>query len=154
MVFVEAARQHSHLSGLELLRKLLDGSYPKPPVAEALTFQLTEVAEGRSVFVMDVGEYHYNPIGMVHGGVAATLLDSAMACAVHTTLKPGESYTTLELKVNFFRALTVATPQVKAEGIIVHRGKTTAISEATMADDQGRVFAKASCTCLIFPARS
>ena len=107
MLTVLAAKEK--ISGLELLRKLMAGDYPAPPIAEVLGFSLREVDEGRAVFEMEVGEHQYNPIGYVHGGVVATLLDSAMGVAVHSTLLPGESYTTLEFKVNFTRTLTVAT---------------------------------------------
>lgn len=147
MLTVAAAKEN--ISGLELLRKLMSGSYPAPPVAEVLGFKLTEVDEGRAVFEMEVGEHQYNPIGCVHGGVVATLLDSAMGVAVHSTLLSGESYTTLEFKVNFTRTLTVSTDRVVCEGKIVHRGRTTAISEASVVDSAGRVYARATCTCLI-----
>ena|SRR5438105_8652874 len=152
LVFVEAARKNPNLSGLELLRHMIAGDYPIPPVAELVGFRLTEVDEGRAVFTMDVGEHQYNPIGMVHGGVVATLLDSAMGVAVHSTLKPGEAYTTLEFKINFTRALTVAVPHVTSEARLTHRGRTTAISEGTVTDEQGRVYARGSCTCLILAA--
>jgi uncharacterized protein (TIGR00369 family) len=147
--FVEAARNNPQLTGLELLRHMLSGDYSIPPVAELVGFRLTEVDQGRAVFTMDVGEHLYNPIGTVHGGIVATLLDSSMGVAVHSTLAPGEAYTTLEFKINFVRALTVATPLVISESKITHRGKTTAISEGTVCDPQGRVFARGTCTCLI-----
>jgi uncharacterized protein (TIGR00369 family) len=147
MLIVLAAKEK--ISGLELLRKLMAGDYPAPPIAQVLGFRLTEVDEGRAVFEMEVGEHQYNPIGCVHGGVIATLLDSAMGVAVHSTLLPGESYTTLEFKVNFTRTLTVATDRVISEGKVVHRGRTTAISEASAMDAKGRVYARATCTCLI-----
>ncbi|MCU1286885.1 MAG: thioesterase superfamily protein [Acidobacteriales bacterium] len=147
MLTVAAAQEK--ISGLELLRKLMAGGYPAPPISVVLGFKLTEVDEGRAVFEMEIGEHQYNPIGCVHGGVIATLLDSAMGVAVHSTLLPGESYTTLEFKVNFTRTLTVDTDRVVSEGKIVHRGRTTAISEATVKDGKGRLYATASCTCLI-----
>ena len=152
MQFVEAARKNPHLSGLELLRHMISGDYAIPPAAGLIGFRLTEVDEGRAVFTMDVGEHQYNPIGTVHGGIVATLLDSAMGVAVHSTLAPGEAYTTLEFKINFVRALTVATPLVISEANTTHRGKTTAISEGTVTDAQGRVFARGTCTCLILKA--
>jgi uncharacterized protein (TIGR00369 family) len=149
LIFVEAARKNPHLSGLELLRLLLSGEYPAPPAAELVGFRLTQVDEGRAVFSMEVGEHQYNPIGTVHGGIVATLLDSAMGVAVHSALKPGETYTTLEFKINFVRALTVAVPHVTSEARLTHRGRTTAISEGTVVDSEGRVYARGSCTCLI-----
>src|SRR3954469_14866397 len=132
MLTVAAAKEK--ISGLELLKKLMAGGYPAPPVSVVLGFTLTEVEEGRAVFQMEVGEHQYNPIGCVHGGVIATLLDSAMGVAVHSTLLPSESYTTLEFKVNFTRTLTVGTEKVVCEGKVVHRGRTTAISEASVVD--------------------
>lgn len=151
MLTVLAAKEK--ISGLELLRKLMAGDHPAPPIASVLGFTLKEVDEGRAVFEMEVGEHQYNPIGCVHGGVIATLLDSAMGVAVHSTLLPGESYTTLEFKVNFMRTLTMATDRLLSEGKIVHRGRTTAISEATAVDSKGRIYARASCTCLIIPEK-
>src|SRR5215210_8301422 len=93
----------------------------------------------------------YNPIGTVHAGFAATLLDSAMACAVHSTLKRGDSYTTLEFKINLVRALTAETSEVRAEGRLLHRGRTVATSEADLKDAAGKVYAHATTTCIIFP---
>jgi uncharacterized protein (TIGR00369 family) len=153
LVFVEAARNNPQLSGLELLRHMIAGDYPIPPVAELVGFRLTEVDDGRAVFTMDVGEHQYNPIGMVHGGIVATLLDSAMGVAVHSALKPGEAYTTLEFKINFVRALTIAVPQVISEARLTHKGRTTAISEGTVVDAEGRVYARGTCTCLIVAAK-
>src|SRR5687768_3585766 len=94
------------LSGIEFLKKLVSRELPQPPMARLLNFALAEVSEGHAVFVCETGEYHHNPIGLVHGGLAATLLDSAMGCAIHSTLPAGVGYTTLEIKVNFIRALT------------------------------------------------
>src|SRR5215212_11598474 len=112
------ARAAPSMSGIEYLRAMLRGDYPPPPIAMTLGFTLDEVEEGRAVFGMVPAEYHYNPIGMVHGGVAATLLDSAMGCAVQSRLGAGTGYTTLEMKVNLLRAITVDTGPVRCEGTL------------------------------------
>jgi len=122
---------------------------PVAPIAELVGFDLVELGEGRASFELDPGERHYNPLGTVHGGIAATLLDSAMGCAVHTTLGEGEAYTTLELKVNFVRAITEATGRVVATGSVIHRGGRVATAEARLTDEDGRLLAHATSTCLI-----
>ena len=116
---------------------------------QTMNFALVEVAEGRAVFAMTPTEYHYNPIGVVHGGVAATLLDSAMGCAVNAALPVGMGFTTLEIKVNYLRPLTMATGPVRAEGTVVHLGRRVAVAEASLSDASGKVYATASATCLI-----
>jgi uncharacterized protein (TIGR00369 family) len=122
---------------------------PHAPVAELLGFDLTELGDGQATFRMDPGERHYNPLGTVHGGVAATLLDSAMGVAVHTTLDEGETYTTLELKVNYVRAITQDTGTVVATGSVIHRGGRVATAEARLTDADGRLLAHGTSTCLI-----
>jgi uncharacterized protein (TIGR00369 family) len=122
---------------------------PPAPIAELVGFDLVELGEGRASFAMDPAERHYNPLGTVHGGIAATLLDSAMGCAVHTTLGEGERYTTLELKVNYVRAITEATGRVIASGSVIHRGGRVATAEARLTDEDGRLLAHATSTCLI-----
>jgi uncharacterized protein (TIGR00369 family) len=143
------ARAAPSMSGIEYLRAMLRGDYPPPPIAMTLGFTLDEVEEGRAVFSMVPAEYHYNPIGMVHGGVAATLLDSAMGCAVQSRLPAGTGYTTLEMKVNLLRAITMDTGPVRCEGTLLHLGRTTALAEARLTDAAGRVLAHATSTCLI-----
>ena len=122
---------------------------PVAPIAELLGFDLVELGEGRASVELDPGERHYNPLGTVHGGIAATLLDSAMGCAVHTTLDEGEAYTTLELKVNYVRAITEATGRVVATGSVIHRGGRVATAEARLTDAGGRLLAHGTSTCLI-----
>jgi uncharacterized protein (TIGR00369 family) len=122
---------------------------PHAPIAELVGMELVELGEGRATFALDPAERHYNPLGTVHGGIAATLLDSAMGCAVHTTLSDGERYTTLELKVNFVRAITEATGRVVASGSVIHRGGRIATAEARLADGDGRLLAHGTSTCLI-----
>ncbi|HEX8905564.1 MAG TPA: PaaI family thioesterase [Longimicrobiaceae bacterium] len=143
------ARAAPSMPGIEYLHAMLRGEYPPPPVALTLGFTLHEVEEGRAVFAMEPAEYHYNPIGMVHGGVAATLLDSAMGCAVQSRLPAGTGYTTLEMKVNLLRAITMDTGPVRCEGTLIHLGRTTALAEARLTDSAGRLLAHATSTCLI-----
>ncbi|HEX8719282.1 MAG TPA: PaaI family thioesterase [Pyrinomonadaceae bacterium] len=143
----EAARG---LSGLEFLRKVAAGELPRPPISALMNFGVAEIEEGRAVFTAEPAEYHYNPIGVVHGGLAATLLDSAMGCAVHTTLPAGAGYTTLEIKVNFVRPLTAETGAVRCEARVVHVGGRTATAEGRVLDAAGRLYAHATTTCLVF----
>jgi uncharacterized protein (TIGR00369 family) len=138
-------------SGLDLLQRLIDGKYPAPPIAGLLNFALTEVAEGRAVFRGLPGERHLNPLGGVHGGWTAAIMDSALACAVQTTLNKGEAYTTAEFKVNLTRPIAPGIGEVVCEGRVVHRGRTLAVSEATLKDNNGKLLAFGTETCAIFP---
>ena len=138
------------MSGLEFLQKMTDGAVPPPPIAALVNQWLIEIAEGKAVFEVEPAEYHYNPIGMVHGGLAATVLDSAMGCAVQTTLPARVGYTTLEIKVNYVRAMTVETGVVRCEANVVHSGRTTAIAEGRIVDRSGKLYAHGTTTCLIF----
>ena len=137
------------MSGLAFLNAIIDGTLPRAPIQDLVGFALEEAEEGRVVFALDPGEQHYNPIGSVHGGVAATLLDSALGAAVHSTLPRGSAYVTLEVKFNLVRAITADTGRVVAEGRVVHRGKTVATSEAHLRDGDGKLLAHATSTCLI-----
>lgn len=137
-------------AGLDVLEAMARGELPAPPIAETLGFGGLEVGDGRAAFVLDPAEFHYNPIGTVHGGVICTLLDSALGCAVHSTLPAGARYTTLELKVNFVGAVTVGTGHVRAEAEVLHRGRRVATAEARLvAEDSGRLLAHATTTCLV-----
>ena len=138
-------------SGLELLQRMVRGELPPPPIAELLGFRLVEVASGKAVFEFEPAEYHYNPIGVVHGGVAGTLLDSAMGCSVHATLPPKTAYTTLEFKINLVRAITMNTGTMRAEGRVVHGGKRAATAEGRVIDRDGKLYAHGTTTCMIFP---
>ncbi len=142
--------QVQHLSGLEFMQGILEGRFPPAPIAAALKFELTEVEHSRAVFE-GVPEFaFYNPIGSVHGGYAATLLDSCMGCAVHTTLPAGRAYTTLEFKINFVRAMTDKTGRVRAEGRVIHPGSRAATAEGNLYDAGGKLLAHATTTCMIF----
>jgi uncharacterized protein (TIGR00369 family) len=141
----------ANYGGLELLQRLIDGKYPVPPIAALLSFSLVEVSEGRAVFLGLPSERHLNPLGGVHGGWAATVLDSALGCAVHTTIHKGEAYTTAEFKVNLTRPIMPDTGEVVCEARVVHRGRTLAVSEATLKDKNGKLLAFGTETCAIFP---
>jgi uncharacterized protein (TIGR00369 family) len=138
------------LSGLEYLRKIAAGELPRPPISALMNFGLVELGEGYAVFGVEPAEYHYNPIGVVHGGLAATLLDSAMGCAVHTALPAGAGYTTLEIKVNFIRPMTAETGPVRCEAKLVHLGGRTATAEGRVVGGDGKLYAHGTTTCLVF----
>jgi uncharacterized protein (TIGR00369 family) len=138
-------------SGLELIRRVIDGHYPQPPIAARMNMALVDAEAGRAVFRGLPGERHLNPLGAVHGGWAATILDSALGCCVQTLLEKGEAYTTVEFKVNLTRPITPKTGLVTCEGTVVHRGRTTAVSEARLTDANGKLLAFGTETCSIFP---
>jgi uncharacterized protein (TIGR00369 family) len=139
--------------GLQFLAEMAKGLLPQAPMCATLGFRLVAVAEGYARFDGEPEFRHYNPIGTVHGGFAATLLDSALGCAVFSTLAKGEAWTTLELKLNMVRPITKDTGTVRAEGRIVHGGRTVATADGTVKDGAGKLYAHASTTCMIFPAR-
>jgi uncharacterized protein (TIGR00369 family) len=139
------------LDGLDLFKGLMGGRFPAPPIAKVLGFQVAEVERGRVVFTYTPVFDHYNPLGTVHGGVAATLLDGVMGCCVHTTLKAGIGYTTVEIKVNYVRAMTDKTGPVRVEGKLIHVGSRIATAEGRLHDNEGRLLAHGTTTCLIFP---
>ena len=136
------------LSGVAQLRALIT-SGRRPGIAESLDFDLIEVEAGRAVFEGLPGQHAYNPIGTIHGGYAATLLDSACGCAVHSRLDVGQSYTTLELKVAYHRALTSGSGVLRAEGLVLTMGRRVAFAEAKLTDAEGRLCASATSTLLI-----
>lgn len=150
---VVAPEQLTNSDGLAFLRGIIDNTNPNPPISETLGFHLAEAEPGRAVFTCVPEFRHYNPIGTVHGGLAATLLDSALGCAIFTTLKRGDGWTTLELKLNYVRAMTKDTGLVRAEGRVIHRGRTVATSEGDIKDASGRLYAHATTTCMIFPGK-
>jgi len=138
------------MAGVAVLEAMARGTLPPAPIALTLGFRLVEVEVGRVVFEGQPTADHYNPHGTVHGGYAATLLDSAMGCAVHSALEAATGYTTLEIKVNYVRPITAETGLVRAEGTLLHRGRRTATSEARLMDPAGKLLAHGSCTCLLF----
>ncbi|HKC19495.1 MAG TPA: PaaI family thioesterase, partial [Candidatus Dormibacteraeota bacterium] len=150
-----ATRAAAGKTGLELMQEFSKGNLAPPPIAQTLGFRGVLFEKGRAVFEGTPDESLYNPIGVVHGGYAMALLDSAMGCAVHTTLDAGERYTTLEVKTNFVRPITLETGLVRCEGVIVHRGATVATAEGrVVAVESGKLLAHGTTTCLIIPARS
>ena len=136
-------------SGLELMQLMAAGELPPPPIAKTLGFRLVEASRGHAVFECEPAEYHYNPIGIVHAGLALTLMDSAMGLAFVTTLDEPTGWTTLEVKANFTRALTVDTGTVRCSGSIVHPGRRVATTEARVEDAQGRLCAHGTSTILV-----
>lgn len=141
----------ARLSGMEQLQRVIDGTYAAPSIALRMNFALVEVSEGRAVFKGMPSERHLNPLGGVHGGWAATLVDSALGCCVHTLLDAGEAYSTAEMKINYTRPITPKTGLVTCEGKVVHKGRTLAVSEARLTDGNGKLLAFATETCSIFP---
>jgi uncharacterized protein (TIGR00369 family) len=137
-------------SGLQIMTALLNGELPFAPISQTLDFLLVEVGEGRAVFQGTPGPAHLNPLGTIHGGWYATLLDSALGCAVHTMLPAGRGYTTAELGVNLVRAIGNKAPRVRAEGKVIHCGRQLATAEARLYGPDGTLYAHASTTCLVF----
>lgn len=138
------------MSGLQVFEAIFAGDLPAPPIGETMDFIPIHMEHGVAVFQGKPMLKHYNPLGTVHGGWFCTLLDSAVGCAVHTTLPAGKGYTTLEIKVNMLRPLTDAVPLVRAEGKVIHTGKQVATSEGRIVGPDGKVYAHATTTCLIF----
>lgn len=143
------AAQARTMSGLAYVQAMRDGLVPPPPIAVLMGMQITEVSEGRAVFALTTAEWHYNPIGSVHGGVAATLLDSAMGCAIQTLLPQGVGYTTLELSVNYTRGMSATTGTVYAIGEALHVGQRSATAQGRIVDDNGKLYAHGTTTCLV-----
>lgn len=139
----------STLSGLDYMRAIASGEIEQPPMAKLLGFGVIEVDEGRAVFTADPGEQHYNPIGVVHGGLAMTLLDSAMTCAVQTRAAAGSGYTTVEAKTNFIRPITATTGAIRAIGTALHVGGRLATAEGRLLDAAGKLYAHATTTCIV-----
>src|SRR5436305_10841121 len=144
------ARLAPHYDGLSFLEAIRTGELPPAPIGELLGFTVREVERGRVVFEMEPQEKHYNPIGMVHGGVTATLLDTVMGCALHSTLPQGVGYSTLDISVRYLRPVTTRTGTVVAVGTVVHQGRRTATAEARLLDkSMGQLLATATSTLLL-----
>lgn len=138
------------ISGIEYLYGMMSGAIPPPPILQLIDARMVEVDSGHTVFEFKPEEYHYNPIGSVHGGVASTVLDSAMACALHSTLPLGASYTMLEIKVNFIRGISKETGLMRCEGRVIHAGNRIATAKAKVTDENGKLYCHATSTCMIF----
>ena len=150
---VATAAAGAEMAGLDYMRALVAGELPPAPIAVTMNMRPTELEEGRVVFAGQPGEEHYNPIGVVHGGYAATILDSVLGCAVHTTLPVGVAYTSLGLEVKYLRPITRDTGRVLCEGVVVHRGRRQATAEARLtAEDTGKLLATGTSTLMIFGA--
>jgi uncharacterized protein (TIGR00369 family) len=137
------------MSGLELLQAIVAGKLPAPPIADLMNFELDEVSEGRVVFAVEPAEYHYNPLGVVHGGLAATLCDSAMACAILSTLPAGKSQTTIELHINYTRPITARTGRLRCIGQVINVGRRVATAEARLVDEDNKLYGHGTTTCMI-----
>ena len=145
-----AAGAGAEMAGIDYMKALVAGEMPPPPIAVTMRFAFVEVEVGKAAFEGVPGEEHYNPIGVVHGGYASTLIDSAAGCAVHTTLAQGEAYTTLTLEVKMVRPILRDTGRVRAEAEVVHRGRRQATAEAKLyAVETGKLLATATSTCMI-----
>jgi uncharacterized protein (TIGR00369 family) len=147
---VSTIQEIAHLNGLEQMRGILEGRLHFAPIARALDFFMVEVEHGRAVFQGTPSLAFYNPLGTVHGGWFTTLLDSALGCAVHSTMPVGKAYTTAELSVNMVRAITTKVPRVRAEGKVVHVGRQLATAEARLVGPDGTLYAHGTTTCLVF----
>jgi uncharacterized protein (TIGR00369 family) len=137
------------LSGLEVMQLIAAGELPPPPIAALLGMDVVEVGDGYATFTLEPDSRMLNPIGSVHGGIAATLLDSCMGCAVHTTLPPGAGYTTAQLNLHYLRSMQPGMGRVRATGTVLHRGRKQSTAEAKLFDGQGRLLAHGTTTCLI-----
>jgi len=144
--------QVAGLTGLQFFQAIFDGQVPPPPIGDTLDFLPIEMSHGRAVFQGTPLLRHYNPLGSVHGGWIATLLDSCVGCAVHTTLAAGKAYTTAELKINYVRAVTQRVPVLRAIGSVIHVGSRMATAEGRLVGPDGKLYAHASTTCFIFDA--
>jgi uncharacterized protein (TIGR00369 family) len=145
----EALGQAMGMAGRSVIEAIADASLPPPPIAVLLGLAMTEVGDGRIVFSMHPGEHLHNPIGMVHGGALATLLDTAMGCAVQTTLAAGQAYSTLDLQVRFVRPVVAGGPLLRCEGTVVHRGRRIVTGEGRVVDDTGRLYAHGTTSCMV-----
>ncbi|MEP7099427.1 MAG: PaaI family thioesterase [Burkholderiales bacterium] len=144
--------QVAGLTGMQVFEKMFSGELPYPPIGETLDFLPVEIEPGRAVFQGRPMMRHYNPLGTVHGGWIATLLDSCVGCAVHSTMPAGKAYTTAELKINYVRAVTTKVPLVRAIGSVIHVGNRMATADGRLVGPDGKLYAHASTTCFIFDA--
>lgn len=151
---VASPEQIAGKTGLEVMQAMLRGDIPYAAIAKTLDFTLVEIDAGRAVFQGRPLAQHLNPLGTVHGGWAATLLDSALGCSVHTMMPPGRGYTTAELSVNYVKGLTPRVSRVRAEGKVIHCGRQLATAEARLFGPDGTLYAHATTTCLVFEVPS
>lgn len=140
------------ISGLEFFQGMMAGTYPPPPIAGTALIDFISVEEGKINLVSKPEATFFNPIGTIHGGYAATVLDTALGCVVHSTLKAGEAYTTMEIKIVYHRAILPNLGELRCEGVVISRGRRAAASEAKLYDSSGKLLASGSSTCMIMPA--
>ena len=145
-----AAARIPTMPGMDFIAGYLDGTFPAAPIARLMGFELTQAEPGRVVFECDPGEQHYNPIGTVHGGLACTLLDSALGCAVQTTLQQGQGYTSIDLNVQYLRPILAGSGRLRCEGKVTKPGSRVAFAEGTLVDGQGRLVATATSSLAVF----
>jgi len=138
------------MTGLEYMRQVMTGEMPPSGMGELMQFKLVEVSEGRAVFTIQPDERHYNGLGIAHGGLAATLLDSATGCAINTMMPAGRIFTTLEMKINYVRPMTRETGEVRCEANVIHVGGRTATAEGRIVDHEGKLYAHGTATCMLF----
>jgi uncharacterized protein (TIGR00369 family) len=148
---VPSAAAGAKMAGLDYVRKIQAGEIPPPPIAVVMNFSIEGLEEGRAVFVGEPGEEHYNPIGVVHGGYASTILDSALGCSVHTLCPAGVAYTSQTLEIKYLRPILRDTGAVRAESVVIHKGRKTATAEAKLTSvETGKLLATGTSTCLLF----
>jgi uncharacterized protein (TIGR00369 family) len=146
---MKGAKQALTMAGLDYFEAMNEGRLPFPPLLQTLDFKVENIRAGEAVFTFQPQEFHYNPIGTVHGGVISAILDSAMGCSIHAQLPAGMGYTTLELKVNFLKAITIKTGELRAIGKVIHAGRRTALVEASLVDHTGTIYAHGTSTCMM-----
>ena len=147
------AEERRALSGLEYMRQLLTGEREPSGMARLMNMRLVEVEEGRAVFAVEPDERHYNGLGIAHGGLAATLLDSALGCAINTVMPAGRVFTTLEMKINYVRPMRRETGEVRCEAEVLHAGSRVATAEGRLVDAAGKLYAHGTATCMLFRSR-
>jgi uncharacterized protein (TIGR00369 family) len=144
------AEERQKMTGLEYMRQVMTGEVPPSGMGQLMNFKLVEVSEGRAVFTIQPDERHYNGLGIAHGGLAATLLDSATGCAINTMMPAGRIFTTLEMKVNYVRPMTSEIGEVRCEANVIHVGGRIATAEGRIVDRNGKLFAHGTATCMLF----
>jgi uncharacterized protein (TIGR00369 family) len=154
LAHIQVADIRQRIGGLEFFRQMMAGRLPPPPMVALLGMRLVEVDEGRVVFAAEPGEAFYNGLGIAHGGFAATMLDSALGCAINTMMPAGRVMTTLELKVNFTRPLRREVGEVRCEARVIHVGSRTGTSEGRIVDANGKVYAHGTTTCIVVEPRA
>src|ERR1700674_5660511 len=148
--FSEKAETRRIMSGIEYMRKIMTGELPPSGMVQLLGLKLVEVSEGRAVFTVQPDESHYNGLGIAHGGLAATLLDSALGCAINAMMPAGKVFTTLEMKINYVRPITRERGELRCEAIMIHMGGRVATAEGRITDEDGKLYAHGTVTCMLF----